>query len=122
MVIIDANYILRWFLNDNIAQAKVVDQLLTRSERDSVMLDRVTIAEITYVLRSQKYDHGQIFRLLEELCYYPSLASTSEIDRFALETYRDTNLDFEDCVLLAFKKLKGYDIGTFDKDLLEHSS
>ncbi len=122
MIIIDANYILRWFLNDIVAQAAVVDALLRSSDPDSIVLDRVTVAEVTYVLRAQKYDHGQVFRLLEELSYYPSVAAMDKVDSAALEIYRDTSLDFEDCVLLAFSKLKNYDIGTFDKDLLKHTT
>ncbi len=122
MIIIDANYILRWFLNDIVGQAVVVDALLRSSASDSIVLDRVTVAEVTYVLRAQKYDHGQVFRLLEELSYYPSLATMDTVDSAALEIYRETSLDFEDCVLLAFSKLKNYDIGTFDKDLLKHAT
>lgn len=122
MVIIDANYVLRWFLNDNAAQADEVDKLLVGSKQATIMLDRVTMAEITYVLRAQKYDHSQVFQLLEELCYYPSLAPLSDIDRATLEIYRDTTLDFEDCVLLAFNKIRAYKTGTFDKAILKLAS
>lgn len=119
MLIIDANYILRWFLNDIPAQAATVDKLLNSSEQASIALDRVTIAEITYVLRAQHYDHGQIFNLLEELSYYPSMVPLTDTDQAALELFRDTNLDFEDCIMLAFNKLQDYEIGTFDKAILK---
>lgn len=117
MTIIDANYILRWFLNDVQLQATLVDTLIRGADSASVVIDRVTIAEVTYVLRAKQYDHQQIFRIFEELYYYPSVVGPSEIDKVALGLYRDTSLDFEDCVLIAHSKLDGYTVGTFDKDL-----
>jgi len=121
-IIIDANYILRWFLNDFPQQATIVDKLLQTSQPESIILDRVTIAEITYVLRSKGYDHTQIFKLIEELLLYSSLDTLSDIERYALVVYRDTRLDFEDCILLANNKIKNYQIATFDKDILKFIS
>jgi len=117
--IIDANYVLRWFLNDVPSQATIVDKLLNSADPSSITLDRVTIAEITYVLRAKGYDHKQIFQLLEELLLYASLISLNDIDQQALVIYRDTKLDFEDCILLANNKINNYQIATFDKDILK---
>ncbi len=35
----------------------------------------------------------------------------------ALQIYADTNLDFVDCILLAYNKTNGVKIATFDKKL-----
>ena len=121
-IIIDANYILRWFLNDVPSQATKVDKFLKTAEPDSIIIDRVTIAEITYVLRAKGYDHKQISQLLEELLLYPGLSLLSEIDQTALVIYRDTGLDFEDCILLAYNKIEHCQVATFDKDLLKFIS
>lgn len=37
--------------------------------------------------------------------------------RLAIETYTEQNLDFPDCILYAYHKVKGYEIKTFDKKL-----
>lgn len=121
MTIIDANYILRWFLNDVEAQAAIVDSLLTTASPSSLIIDRVTIAEVSYVLRSKGYDHRQIFHLFEEIYHYPSLKSPTSVDTVALSLYRDTKLDFEDCILLANNQTNGYCVGTFDKAILKLS-
>lgn len=40
-----------------------------------------------------------------------------EVTKLALETYAEQNLDFVDCLLYAYSKVKGYEIKTFDKKL-----
>ena len=40
-----------------------------------------------------------------------------EVTKLALETYAEQNLDFVDCILYAYSKVKGYEIKTFDKKL-----
>lgn len=117
MIVIDANYVLRWFLNDVPEQARIADKLIMTAAPASVVIDRVTIAEITYILRSKRYSHRQIYQLFEELYYYASIAEPSAADRSALELYRDTSLDFEDCVLVAHNHVSGYSVASFDKDL-----
>lgn len=119
--IIDTNYILRWFLNDIPSQALLVDELIKGSKSETIIVDRLTIAELTYVLRSQGYDHQQIGTLVEELFYYPSLVPLSLSEQVALKVYKNTNLDFEDCILLALAKVKNYKLGTFDKEMLKAS-
>ena len=116
--VIDANYILRWFLNDLPDQAKLVERLFAESAAASIVIDRVTITEVTYVLRSQGYDHFQIYRIFEELAYYPCLRGFEPLCQEALRVFRDTRLDFEDCLLVAMHRLHGYAVGSFDKKLL----
>ena len=53
--LVDANYILRWFLNDVPAQANIVQDLLDNSDEESIHVDRISMAEVTYVLRSKGY-------------------------------------------------------------------
>ncbi len=120
MTIIDANYILRWFLGDVPVQASVVERLLTSSEPESIIIDRVTIAEVTYVLRAKGYDHKQIYTIFEELLYHASVVPLSNAEAAALRLYADSLLDFEDCLLIARAKTQHYQLGTFDKQMLNH--
>ncbi|OGL30708.1 hypothetical protein A3F37_03760 [Candidatus Saccharibacteria bacterium RIFCSPHIGHO2_12_FULL_41_12] len=105
-------------MNDDVDQATFVRDLIINSGSKTLLVDRITIAEVTYVLRSMKYNHQQIYELFEELCYYPSLLPLGEIEGMALDIYRDTNLDFEDATLVANAKINNYKLGTFDKKMI----
>lgn len=40
-----------------------------------------------------------------------------EVLKLGIETYAEQNLDFPDCILYAYHKIKGYEVKTFDKKL-----
>lgn len=42
-------------------------------------------------------------------------ATEPEEMKLGLETYAEQNLDFVDCILYAYNRVKGYEIKTFDK-------
>lgn len=119
-MLLDANYLLRWFLNDVDNQSTVVDLLLKESNPESLVVDRVSVAEVTYVLRGKGYNHIQICMLFEELLAYPSMAEMSPTDSLSLLIFKDTNYDFEDCWLASYSKIYKSDIATFDKKLLKY--
>ncbi len=37
--------------------------------------------------------------------------------KLGIETYVEQHLDFPDCILYAYHKVKGYEVKTFDKKL-----
>lgn len=117
MTIIDANYILRWFLNDVPEQAVVAEKLLRDAGEGSVYISAITLAEVTYVLRGKGYDHEQIVAIFDNLYYYGSVVAPTMVCGRAFELFRSTNLDFEDCMLAAYHQVKGYDVATFDTTL-----
>lgn len=121
-VIADANYVLRWFLNDVPDQSAIVEKLLTTSVDNHIYLDRITIAEITYVLRSKGYDHKQVAVVVAEFCRHTSVNPLPEVDAEALSLYGESSLDFEDCWLATYGKENKVKIATFDKKLLSLSS
>lgn len=115
--IADANYVLRWFLDDVPEQSKIVEKFLKGSLDNIIYLDRISIAEITYVLRSKGYDHKQVTLVITEFCRYTSVESQSVTDSQALDLYKNTVLDFEDCWLVAYAQENNVDVATFDKKL-----
>lgn len=119
MILLDANYFLRWFLNDVPAQNKEVVSLLARSKAESLKLDRITIAEVTYVLRGMGYDHKQIALVIKEFSYNTSVKAFDKITSNALEIYSYTTLDFDDCWLASKAMSNGFNIATFDRQLLK---
>lgn len=119
MTLIDANYFLRWLLEDVPEQKRVVDKFLNEAPTQSTWLDRLTLAEITYVLRGHGYNHSQIARAIIEFCRLSAVKPTAEIDAIALELYASTVLDFEDCWLAAYAHNQNAELATFDKKLLK---
>ncbi len=118
VTIIDANYFLRWFLNDIPAQNQQVKELLVKASPESIVIDRITIAEITYVLRGMRYNKQQITFVIREFCRIESIRPLDEILSSALSLFEETTLDFEDCYLAAtVRHTPGMSLGTFDKQL-----
>ena len=52
MILLDANHVLRWFLGDVPEQEAEVARLLQDADPETIIIDRVTTAEVTYALRS----------------------------------------------------------------------
>ncbi len=116
MVLLDANLVLRYLLNDNVEMADKAEQYLA-SGTTAITIE--VVAEIVYVLRSvysleRDTIAGTIKGFLE-------LVHCQERDvlNLALDTYGERNLDFVDCVLYGYHKVKGAEIATFDKKLLK---
>lgn len=118
-ILLDANYILRWFLGDVPHQEKIVQQLLETASESSLLFDRISAAEVTYVLRSMGYDRKQIAIVIIELHRYPSVTMMSNSLKYAMRIYQETtSLDFEDCWLIAKATTDNYTVASFDKKLL----
>lgn len=118
--LLDANYVLRWFLGDIPHQEKIVQQLLATAPESSLAIDRISIAEVTYVLRAMGYDRSQISTVIIEIHRYPSVAAMSASLKRAVKTYQEsTSLDFEECWLIAKAATDKYAVASFDKKILK---
>ena len=116
MIILDANLILRYLLNDNEEMADTAERFLNTG---NAYVTIEVIAEVVYVLKgvySMKRTviadviHG-FMRLVK--CQEPAVLD------LALDTYRKHSIDFVDCVLYGYHQVKGAEIATFDKKLLK---
>jgi len=116
MIIIDANAILRYMLNDNVDMAKTVDELITKNKvtvRHEVMAEVVYVLEKVYALPKNEIKDGiSVFLSLSNI-----ETENTEVLLLALETYSDKKLDFVNCLLYGFKAICGYEMFTFDKAL-----
>lgn len=114
MIIVDANVILRYLLND--------DEILAEKAGKIIGLKNVAttievIAEVVYVLKKvylvpEVAIKEAIAEILSEITVKEKAVVLCAIDIFAGE-----NLDFVDCILYAYKKVKGCEVETFDKKL-----
>ena len=125
-VAIDSSVLVRYFTKDNEELFRKASIMITEAKPNSILLDRVIIAELGYVLRSvYKLSKKQVVLIYESLL---SNNIFSIPDRELLETTvelfnKEKHLSFEDCWLLALKNSnKVLDILTFDGDILKSSN
>ena len=115
MVMFDTNMILRYLLNDNPEMSQRAEEYINAGD---VSVTIEVIAEVVYVLKGV-YSLGRdkisdTVKQFMELVY----SQEKEVLLLALDTFSERNLDFVDCVLYAYHKVKGVTIATFDKKLL----
>ena len=115
MVIFDANMILRYLLGDNDEMKNTAKLYLIDGD---VWVTLEVAAEVVYVLKGVYHLDRQ--EISEKLMQFLELVECREniVLRQALHTYAVQNLDFVDCILYAYNKVKGVEIATFDKKLL----
>ena len=116
MVILDANMILRYLLNDNVEMAAVAENCINA---ESAYITIEVAAEVVYVLNSvYSMERGKISEILID--FLDLVACTEkEVLVCALKTYQVHKLDFVDCVLYGYNSVHSLKIATFDKKLLK---
>lgn len=111
----DTNMILRYLLDDNQEMADTAEQYLDAGD---VSVTIEVVAEVIYVLKGvYSLKHDKIVETVKDFIELVS-CQEREVLFLALETFKKCNLDFVDCVLYAYHKLKNVEIATFDKKLL----
>jgi predicted nucleic-acid-binding protein len=116
-VILDTNAVLRWILKDVPEQAIAVETLII-SKRCLVTLE--VVAEVVYVLEDYYNLERQVISDTIALLasHEIGLVSDSDLLIHAMQVYASSNkLDFVDCLLDGYAKIKKYSVFTFDKDL-----
>lgn len=113
--IFDTNMILRYLLKDNPIMYEKSKHLL---KQDNVWVTLEVIAEVVYVLRRVYFlDRPMISKQVRALAELVKCKENSVLN-LAMDTYATKNLDFVDCILYAYNKVDGFEIATFDKQLL----
>jgi len=114
--ILDANAILRFILQDNLAQASSAEKILL-SDEASIPLE--VIAEVVFVLQKvYEIKRDLIAKRLKDLVRIrEDLVFEKDVALYAADIYSSTSLDFVDCLLVGYFKIKKYSIFTFDKHL-----
>ena len=116
MILIDANAILRYMLNDNTDMAMSVHDLTLRNKitvRYEVMAEVIYVLEKVYAMPRKEIRDG-ITVFLSMPCVE---VETKDVLLLALDTYAGKKLDFVDCLLYGFRVVCGYRAFTFDKEL-----
>jgi predicted nucleic-acid-binding protein len=121
MQIADANYLLRYILNDVEEQANETKTVLDSS---TVSIPVEVIAEVVYVLSGvYQVPRDEIAAKLKDLIdgITPDIRDVDSVI-VALDYFADTKLDFVDCLLAAYSTVNDATILTFDQKLLRFIS
>ena len=114
MILLDANYILRFLLKDNLEMFKISKDCIINNE--CIVLNEV-IAEVVFVLLKvynvEKEDISKT--LIDFLTLDNIIIDDEQIVVDALIIFKDRNIDFVDSILCA--KSKECIVKTFDKKL-----
>ena len=115
MIRIDANYIIRYFVNDNEEMAKIAEESLMNEQ---VFISHEVLAEVIYVLSGiYAIPKKEISLKLIDLLSQENVHSLDTVAVEALSIFVDKNIDFVDAILCAYSKKD--EVRTFDKKLLK---
>jgi predicted nucleic-acid-binding protein len=115
-VLLDANAVLRWILNDIPEQAARVRAVLMEAD---CRIPLVVLAEIVYVLEGYYgLERNAIAKTVHDLLALDGeLIQDAEEIRKAVDLFATTRLDFVDCVLAGYSNVRGCEVCTFDQAL-----
>ena len=113
MQLIDANIILRYLLHDNEQQRVLADEAIKAGSFTTIEV----IAEVVHVLsRVYKVSRAEISWAIHCVLLDVKVENLKSL-RYALGLFNQTTLDFVDCLLVAYHKVAGVEILSFDKKL-----
>ena len=113
MKLLDANAILRFLLNDIKEQAAEVAQAV----RGGAITTPEVLAEVVYVLSGlYGMPRNEVSWVLHCVLMDVKVENARAL-RYALGVLNRTSLDFVDCLLMAYHKVNGIDVLSFDKKL-----
>lgn len=111
--LIDANVILRYLLNDIEEMANEAEKII----KFGAFTVPEVIAEVVYVLKSvYKVERREISNAILEILKEIEIEHKNVINE-AVKIFSETNLDFVDCILIAYSKFENVEIFSFDKKL-----
>ena len=123
-IILDTNAVLRFITGDNIEKCQKVSDLI---DTNDCIVPIEVIAEAVYNL--EKFYMHPRHLIADEIKDFinikENLVFEENVIRYGCNTFASTNLDFIDCLLIAYANVKGNPVFTFDNDLnkqLKHNA
>lgn len=121
MVLVDANIILRFLLNDNKDLFLKAKEIFLKAEKgdQKIYLDEVVIAEVVWTLSSfYKIKKNDIADRLEKIVSQDwAINPRKGVIMEALNLFKAKNLSFIDCWMAVVSKKQELTLETFDKNL-----
>ena len=119
--LLDTNVVLRYLLDDDPSQTAVIKPVfaLLRSGEKAALLRESVLAECVYIL----LDHygapkAEVVGHLDDILRYPGIVNRDKPDlREALKIFKENQIDFVDCILVAKSRISDLELITFDEQL-----
>jgi len=115
MILLDANYILRYLVRDNEEMYLIAKEIILNS---ACMVLNEVVAEVVYVLEKvYKVPKAELVVAVSAFLAKPNISMSAKKSDVlqALKYYEEKNIDFVDGYLCALKD--EYEVKTFDKKL-----
>jgi predicted nucleic-acid-binding protein len=115
MIVLDTNLLLRYLLNDDVAQAKRVQSLLVSSSQ--ITVTPTVVLELVWVLECSDCSRAEIVGALRHVLGLPNMHLPSESALYRAVQWFEQGLDFADALHLALSPATAT-LVTFDKDFV----
>ena len=115
-IILDTNALLRFITGDNIEKCQKVSELINTTD---CIVPIEVIAEAVYNLE-KFYMHPRNLvadEIKDFIAIKENLVFEENVVRYSCNTFASTNLDFIDCILVAYAKVRGNPVFSFDNEL-----
>jgi len=121
MILVDANYIIRFFSQDqeeHYQKSREFFENLAKGKVKAIISEGV-LMECFFVLRKvYKYSKDEVIEMLSTIMSFKSVINEDKIILLeALNILKDKNIDFIDALLCAKSNLLGYEVKSFDNDI-----
>jgi predicted nucleic-acid-binding protein len=121
-ILLDTNVIIRFLVRDHeehYQKSVEIFKAIESGEKEALLMDFI-LAEVVYVLkRIYSHEKSAISSALKKLLLYNHLYTENKLVTYeALELYAEKNIDFADALLCAKQHIEGFEIVSFDKDML----
>ena len=119
MIGIDTNVLVRYFIEDDLAQSRLTDSFFNSlSSADPGWVSQATILEFAWIMKSvRRLDRKTIAIMMSKLTMLDSIVvERADIVDKALQWYRNGKAEFADCLIAASGRAAGCSkTVTFDK-------
>ena len=120
MIGIDTNILVRYFTQDNLEQAQIVEQLIDSyaTSFNSLFVNNIVMCELVWVLeRGYKYSKEEVSKVIKQMLSTEEFAfENQELLWRALSQYNQNKLDFSDALIGELNKKFGCsETLTFDR-------
>lgn len=113
MIVLDTNLLLRYLLNDDVAQAKRVAHLLETSPQ--VTVTATIVLELVWVLECSDCSRAEIVVALRHVLGLPGMRLPNEVALYRAVQWFEAGMDFADAMHLSLSPATAT-LMTFDKD------
>lgn len=113
MIVLDTNLLLRYLLNDDVAQAKRVARLLETSSQ--ITVTPTIVLELVWVLECSDCSRAEIAVALRHVLGLPNMRLPNEAALYRAVQWFEQGLDFADALHLGLSPATAT-LMTFDKD------